>query len=261
MDINKLNDQDLKINWPFISYKILYEEGDSLHISEIIRLALVKDLVPQDINVEIEQMVLESILFHLTKNRNRKSPFRRVERNVYVLKTLEDGLDILSGQKSLLLPDYTEVANISREKGEPVLTLIKALGMYWERHKVLWKTEPLLWGIRKGSSKPTDFNSQRGIYILYDKRSPVYVGRVIDRSMGQRLFEHTYDRLAGRWDRFSWFGLLEVGSGGELIDKVPETITNELLISTFESLLIEAMEPPQNRRRGDDFSDIEFVQV
>jgi hypothetical protein len=32
------------------------------------------------------------------------------------------------------------------------------------------------------------------------------------------------------------------------------------LVGTLEALLIEALEPPQNRRRGDDFSAIEYIQ-
>ncbi|MCD2451494.1 hypothetical protein GO003_013950 [Methylicorpusculum oleiharenae] len=31
------------------------------------------------------------------------------------------------------------------------------------------------------------------------------------------------------------------------------------LVATLESLLIEALEPPQNRKRGDDFA-IEYIQ-
>jgi hypothetical protein len=33
------------------------------------------------------------------------------------------------------------------------------------------------------------------------------------------------------------------------------------LIATMEALLIEGLEPPQNRKRGDDFSAVEFTQV
>lgn len=35
----------------------------------------------------------------------------------------------------------------------------------------------------------------------------------------------------------------------------------ENLITTMEALLIEGLEPPQNRKRGDDFRAIEFLQV
>ncbi len=33
------------------------------------------------------------------------------------------------------------------------------------------------------------------------------------------------------------------------------------LIVTMEALLIEGLEPPQNRKRGDDFRAIEFLQA
>jgi hypothetical protein len=32
------------------------------------------------------------------------------------------------------------------------------------------------------------------------------------------------------------------------------------MVATLEALLIEALEPPQNRKRGDDFSAIEYLQ-
>lgn len=259
---NKLeSDNPSKINWPLISYKILYEEGAFLHVSEIVELARYKNLILDTCDVKKETEVLSAILKIFTKGRNTKSPFKRGDRNVYSLRSLDDGLDIISGKKQLLLPDIQDVETLIRESDKATITLIKAMGMYWERNKVRWIPEPDLLGVATHTRNPINFNSQRGIYILYDGRIPVYVGRVIDRSLGRRLYEHTYDRLAGRWDRFSWFGLLEVGSGGELINKIPEIISPELLISTFESLLIEAMEPPQNRRRGDDFSDVEYNQV
>ena len=32
------------------------------------------------------------------------------------------------------------------------------------------------------------------------------------------------------------------------------------MIVTLEALLIETLEPPQNRRRGDDFAAVEYIQ-
>jgi hypothetical protein len=34
-----------------------------------------------------------------------------------------------------------------------------------------------------------------------------------------------------------------------------------MLIVTMEALLIEGLEPPQNRKKGDDFRAVEFLQV
>jgi hypothetical protein len=77
--------------------------------------------------------------------------------------------------------------------------------------------------------------------------------------MGKRLYEHTIDRLGSRWNRFSWFGLLNVTDEGGLVE-APIKVTLPSLIATLEALLIEALEPPQNRKRGDDFSVMEYIQ-
>ncbi len=78
--------------------------------------------------------------------------------------------------------------------------------------------------------------------------------------MGQRLFEHTRDRLTGRWNRFSWFGVRGVQDNGELTQIPTVGIGVGGLIATMEALLIEGLEPPQNRRQGDGFNAVEFIQ-
>jgi hypothetical protein len=71
---------------------------------------------------------------------------------------------------------------------------------------------------------------------------------------------HTIDRLGGRWDRFSWFGLRSVGEDGSLSE--PSTAwTHTVVIETLEALLIESLEPPLNRRRGDNLSAVEYLQI
>ena len=53
------------------------------------------------------------------------------------------------------------------------------------------------------------------------------------------------------------FGVSESGGlqeGGDHYDR-------SMLIATMEALLIESVEPSQNRRRGDDFSAVEFLQA
>ena len=116
-----------------------------------------------------------------------------------------------------------------------------------------------MYGRQQALAKSVDFGHQKGIYILYDHHTVVYVGRSIDRPLSKRLFEHTVDRLGSRWNRFSWFGLLEVTNEGSLRE-VSLKASLAVLVATLEALLIEALEPPQNRKRGDDFSAIEYIQ-
>lgn len=52
---------------------------------------------------------------------------------------------------------------------------------------------------------------------------------------------------------------MDVSPDGTLRE-VPTGSTIAALIGTLEALLIEALEPPQNRKRGDDFTAIEYIQ-
>jgi hypothetical protein len=119
---------------------------------------------------------------------------------------------------------------------------------------------PLLLGVQQSGSEPVNFTAQAGVYLLYDGRSVVYVGRVSEPRLGLRLYEHTRDRLTSRWDRFSWFGVRAVRDDGELSPVPSSGIAVATLISTMEALLIEGLEPPQNRRQGDGFNAVEFIQ-
>jgi hypothetical protein len=106
---------------------------------------------------------------------------------------------------------------------------------------------------------PVDFHKQLGIYLLYDGREVVYVGRTTDRPLGRRLYEHTKDRMSARWDRFSWFGLLPVSETG-VLGSLPVQYDSAKLIPALEAILIEALEPRQNRKRGDDLAAVEYLQ-
>ena len=137
--------------------------------------------------------------------------------------------------------------------------IITSFGMFWRRNAIEWSAAPNLFGMQQIGATPVDFANQRGIYLLYDNREVIYVGRTTDRALGRRLYEHTKDRLATRWDRFSWFGLLPVSDKGYL-GQLPETHDATKFIPALEAILIEALEPRQNRKRGDDLAAVEYIQ-
>lgn len=56
------------------------------------------------------------------------------------------------------------------------------------------------------------------------------------------------------------FDLYPVKENGKLIAELPPLDSAEL-IRTLEAVLIELMKPGQNRKRGDIFSSIEYIQV
>ena len=137
--------------------------------------------------------------------------------------------------------------------------IVACFGMFWEREPICWRTMPRISGVQFVGSDTVDFCNQLGVYLLYDSREVIYVGRTTDRPLGQRLSEHTRDRLRTRWNRFSWFGLLPVDDSGTLGDQ-PGSYSSSTMIPTLEAVLIEALEPRQNRKRGDDMAAVEYIQ-
>ena len=138
--------------------------------------------------------------------------------------------------------------------------IVACFGMFWERDPICWRTTPQIWGLQYIGSDPVDFCNQVGVYLLYDGREVIYVGRIVDRILGKRLFEHTRDRLRTRWNRFSWFGLLPVDEDSGTLGNLPTSFSASMMIPTLEAVLIEALEPRQNRKRGDDMAAVEYIQ-
>jgi len=187
------------------------------------------------------------------KNEGEHSPFTRVSRGVYSLRG-HASAPVIAEQEAeeLAEPDYAD----------EITGLVNAFGMFWERDKVLWETDPRMLGQQQPGARPVNFCAERGVYLLHDSQGVVYVGRASDQNLGRRLQQHTFDRLAGRWTRFSWFGVYPVNQDGTLrISGEFASINANVIIATMEAVLIEGLEPRQNRKRGDDFQAIEFLQV
>ena len=138
--------------------------------------------------------------------------------------------------------------------------LVRAFGMFWHRGQVIWDGKGQLLGQQRTEANPVDFAGQKGVYLLHDRDRVVYVGRALD-TLFARLRAHTRDRLSGRWDRFSWFGLLGVDPETGALAGWVERSSPPLVLETLESILIECLEPPLNRRRGDGLEALEYVQV
>ena len=143
-----------------------------------------------------------------------------------------------------------------KKRGANIRSVIKNYGLMWRRDSVFWGR-----GSRKGvlegrrSHRIIDFRKQIGVYVLYDEsRRPVYVGQTgkgHDR-LFIRLRTHTRDRLAHRWQYFSWFGLLGVNMSGRLSgwdDKSKRVSgTIESTLNEIEGVLIAATEPAFNKQ-------------
>lgn len=241
-------------SWKEAIKKVLAESKMPLHYTEISEQILSRGYYETDgatpaatVNAQLSSSI---------KHDGEKSPFLRVGKGIFTLKELPGASFI---PESTPIPKKNKSATLAEVDVELSDSIIHSFGMYWQRDLVVWRNDPKMYGKQQALSRPVDFGKQKGIYILYDHHTVVYVGRSIDRPLGKRLFEHTVDRLGSRWNRFSWFGLLDVTQEGSLRETALNTSLASL-VATLEALLIEALEPPQNRKRGDDFSAIEYIQ-
>jgi len=239
-------------SWKAAIIKVLEESGSPLHYTDISEQILSRGYYETDgatpaatVNAQIASSI---------KHDAEKSPFIRVGKGIFALKTT------LAAPIPAVTQKQQKPITESMLDAETSDSIIRSFGMYWQRDLVVWRNDPKLFGKQQAASKPIDFGKQKGIYILYDHHTAVYVGRSVERPLGKRLFEHTVNRLGGRWNRFSWFGLLDVTDDGGLLE-APFSNSLSSIIASLEALLIEALEPPQNRKRGDDFSAIEYIQA
>lgn len=254
-------------SWKDAIKRVLREAQEPLHYSDISAQILAAGYYATE--GATPAATVNAQLASSIKHDGERSPFLRVGKGLFALKDDTATIGSKSSKSSKPLPatapsnqdDITSdiTSDIASDKASDE-AIMRSFGMYWQRELVLWRREAKLFGKQQAETMPIDFGRQKGIYILYDHHTVVYVGRSIDRPLATRLYEHTTDRLASRWNRFSWFGLLDATDDGRLQEPALNTSLGGI-IAAFEALLIEALEPPQNRKRGDDFSGIEYIQA
>ena len=239
-----------ELTWRNAIQKVLAVSTTPLHYNEITE-RIISEGLRQNLGAAPAATVNAQISASIKKDGD-SSPYVRVAKGTF---TLAKGLASSSFQQKLkLTPEINE-----SEDSEEQYEIVSSFGMFWRRDAVDWTPTPKLLGMQQIGATPVNFNKQLGIYLLYDGREVIYTGRTTDRPLGKRLYEHTIDRMSARWDRFSWFGLLPVSDVGEL-GTLPLTFDAAKLIPALEAILIEALEPRQNRKRGDDLAAVEYIQ-
>ncbi len=132
------------------------------------------------------------------------------------------------------------------------------LGARWRAEDVYWETstkKAKLLGVktRELRGPKVNFAHQSGIYVLYADFTPIYVGQA-NKSLFARLHSHHMtDDLAGRWDRFSWFGFRRVIGTNKPRLSVPDVsfhISTKQLLDHLEAMMIHAFEPALNGQVG-----------
>lgn len=136
--------------------------------------------------------------------------------------------------------------------------IIQAYGVHWREEDVFWgagNQAGSLLGVPAWSrtTEPIDFRQQAGIYVLYRDHELVYVGQAGSGKamLFNRLKAHRRDQLAGRWNRFSWFGLRRVNASGSLGPvNIRSRAPFDTALNQIEAVLIAAAEPSLNKQGG-----------
>ena len=244
-----------ELSWRDAIVRVLSEAGAPMHYTEIAEAITGRGL-KKTLGATPAATVNSVINVSIEKDGNA-SAFVRIKRGEYALRSLH--LAGLSTGVSTPSTNLESIVESDEEVAEP--SAIQALGMFWRRELVNWTTTPVILGQQQRNSSVVDFCAQHGIYLLHDGRETVYVGRATDQPLGRRLAQHTTDRLNGRWDRFSWFGIDEVTDSGDVKAQSKLALGGTKIVIELEAVLIESLEPPLNRRRGDGLRAVEYIQV
>ena len=229
--------------WEDAIQRVLAEADGALHYADI-----AERIVSKGLRQAVGATPAATVAANLSNSlREKSSPFLRVGRGEYTLK-------VIAEKGSQEHAETIKNADQVEETGA-----LRAFGMFWQRDLILWLGPPKLLGRQGAGATDVNFADQIGVYLLHDRERVIYVGRASD-TLFARLKAHTTDRLGGRWDRLSWFGLRSVEANGELSDS-KVSWSQDVVAETMEALLIESLEPPLNRRRGDNLSAIECLQV
>lgn len=240
-----------ELTWKQAIIKILKESKEAMNYIDITE-RIIKEGLRDNIGATPTATVSAQITSSIKRD-GVKSPFIRVGKGTYILRS---SISLEISEKKQENKSAGEQSINEEEQYE----IITSFGMFWTKDAVEWVNNPKLLGTQQIGSEPIDFSSQSGVYFLYDRREVIYIGRATEGSLGLRLFQHTRDRHSSRWDRFSWFGLLPVSDEG-VLGKMPDRYDSSALIPALEAVLIEALEPRQNRKRGDDLAAVEYIQM
>jgi hypothetical protein len=241
------------LSWRKAVIEVLKASDKPMSSAEIV--AAIKERQLREVTGNTPEATIGALIYTSMQEDGENSPFIQKAPNEFAFNQTS------KFTSAMPQPNAEITSEDNEEKPKKITGIIRAFGMYWRRDYVVWKTTPRIIGFRSG--KKMDFCNQRAIYLLHDGSQLVYVGRALDRPLGTRLLEHSNGRLNGRWDRFSWFGLLNLSEDGKLLDEGLKNFTangNDIIV-TMEALLIEALEPKQNRRGGDTFKGIEYTQM
>ena len=247
-----------ELGWSDAIVTVLQDAGEPLHYQRI--TALIGERGLRTLTGANPVDSVRGFLSQMTTkgNRNYDGRIRRVARGVY--EFVDPTSPVTEPREDEDIEDELDTIDEGQSTADSRIVRVPAFGLYWEKEKVNWgRGGSGILGRQAAGAKEVDFSDQQGVYLLHKDRSVVYVGRTTESLRG-RLDWHNKDKKAPRWNQFSWFGFRDVNNDTGKLEPLPREIDTRHLITILESVLIEALEPPVNGRRG-DYMGVLYEQV
>ena len=248
-----------EMDWQEAIITVLQDAGEPLHYQRITELIGERGLRKLSGATPANSVV--GYLSRMTTEGNLiyDERIQRVARGVYVFADPTNPAPEPQQDEDVADTEEFDTIDEGQSATASQIVSVPAFGLYWEKAKVNWgRGSSGILGRQAAGSEEIDFSEQHGVYLLHKDRSVVYVGRTTD-SLRKRLDWHNRDVKAPRWNQFSWFGFRGVDDTGQL-NPLPGEIDTGHFVAILESVLIEALEPPVNGRRG-DYMGVLYEQV
>lgn len=184
-----------EITWKRAIEKVLSSSSTPLHYREISE-KIISEGFRESLGATPAATVNAQISASI-KHEKDASPYIRVAKGTFAMRNIGFSGSTAVAQK--LAPDISE-----SDESEEQYEIVTSFGMFWRRESVEWRAKPKILGMQQIGADSVNFFNQLGIYLLYDGREVIYVGRTTERPLGKQLYAHTLDRLSARWNRFSW---------------------------------------------------------
>ena len=233
--------EEKQMTWEKAVLKVLRDANEALHPQQIYRK------IADEKMVKTRAKNPSDTVWTTCTNLVRKQKIRRVEPGIFQIN--QDPAEATKEEIQGAIEDAKQAEKYPS----------RAYGLLWSRDKVNWKGlskknkwgEGLL-GQDSEGTQPRNFSTEPGIYLLHQHGRVMYVGQA-KVALYERLLMHTKDDLSDRWDEFSWFALGEVGKVNHSDLPMSDMSAEKgVIIDLLEAVLIEAILPPLNKKRGNN---------
>ena len=162
-----------ELTWRKPIDKVLASSATPLHYNEVTE-RIISEGLRKNLGATPAATVNAQISASI-KHDGSNSPYVRVSKGTFAMRSGASDTPVVTAK---LTPDVME-----SEDSEEQYEIITSFGMFWRKEAVEWITTPKLLGMQQIGATPVDFYKQLGIYLLYDGREVIYVGRTTDRPL------------------------------------------------------------------------------